>query len=209
MAGVRKARRLSRVAATQDSAEHILVFFHFKSVIMLGTEVSPKVFGWEGHSVRTTYLLGQSWLVAQDVCSALRIRNYRDAVSSLDADERMESELPTPSRGFQKMILVNESGLYHLIFKSRKPEAQAFRKWVTQEVLPVLRKTGHYSVGQPHNGKQGDLFPVQKVLDVPDSKLREIQQLMLDVALKSSYNSKAGRLVKLLKPIVYGTEAGL
>lgn len=87
---------------------------------------------------------GEPWFVAKDVCDILGVANNRDAVSRLDADERM-SVLPTALGGSQKMVAVSESGLYRLIFESRKPEARAFRRWVTHEVLPSIRKTGLYA----------------------------------------------------------------
>lgn len=81
--------------------------------------------------------------VVKDVCEALAISNYRDAVAKLDDDER-GSVLVDTLGGRQQMTAVNESGLYNLIFQSRKPQAKAFRKWVTGEVLPSIRKTGRY-----------------------------------------------------------------
>lgn len=97
--------------------------------------------------IRVEVINNEPWFVGKDVCGAILIANHRDALSRLDDDERRESVVPTPS-GKQTMILVNESGLYNLIFQSRKPEAKAFRKWVTGEVLPSLRKTGTYTVPQ-------------------------------------------------------------
>ena len=84
------------------------------------------------------------WFVAKDVCDALTIGNSRDALNRLD-DEKAMLVLPTQF-GDKEMNLVNESGLYNLIFQSRKPEAKKFRKWVTCEILPILRKTGRYEL---------------------------------------------------------------
>lgn len=104
----------------------------------------PTVYTFSGTQVRTFVLNGVPYLVAKDVCSILDISNHKDAVSRLDDDEKLRSVIPTPGQT-RKVILVNESGLYHLIFQSRKPEAKAFRKWVTSEVLPELRRTGSYA----------------------------------------------------------------
>lgn len=104
----------------------------------------PTVYTFSGTQVRTVVLNGIPYLVAKDVCSILDISNHKDAVSRLDDDEKLRSVIPTPGQT-RKVILVNESGLYHLIFQSRKPEAKAFRKWVTSEVLPELRRTGSYA----------------------------------------------------------------
>lgn len=87
----------------------------------------------------------EPWFVAKDVCQVLGIEKYRDAVSRLDEDER-ESVLVDTLGGIQKMTAVSESGLYSLIFQSRKAEARKFRKWVTSEVLPSIRKKGYYGV---------------------------------------------------------------
>jgi len=83
------------------------------------------------------------WFVAKDVCRVLAISDHHQAIEKLDEDERGRCIIPTPS-GDQEMKTVSESGLYALIFRSRKPEAKAFRKWVTSEVLPAIRKTGRF-----------------------------------------------------------------
>lgn len=91
---------------------------------------------------------GDPWFVAKDVCRVLEIENHRDAVSRLDDDERGVGITDTPS-GRQEMLTVSESGLYALVFRSRKPEARRFRKWVTSEVLPALRRAGAYGAPLP------------------------------------------------------------
>ena len=103
------------------------------------------VFNASNQQVRTVTIDSEPYFVAKDVCVILGISNHNDAVGRLDDDEKRGSVMPTPS-GTQQMVVVNESGLYHLIFQSRKPEAKAFRKWVTAEVLPTLRRTGRYEV---------------------------------------------------------------
>ena len=102
------------------------------------------VFRFEGtREVRTVLKDEEPWFVAKDICDILDISQYRDAISTLDEDERASVVVDTLG-GPQNMSAVNESGLYALVFKSRKPEAKAFRKWVTSEVLPTIRKTGQY-----------------------------------------------------------------
>lgn len=91
----------------------------------------------------------QPWFIVKDICQYLGIVNSRDAITSLDEDEKTNftssnvgiSDIRLPNRGLQA---VSESGLYALIFKSKKPEAKKFRKWVTSEVLPAIRQTGKY-----------------------------------------------------------------
>ena len=86
---------------------------------------------------------GEPWFVAADVCRVLDLSNPSEAVKCLDDDEQSKYCLGS---GGSDRVIINESGLYNLIFRSRKPEAKKFRKWVTEEVLPSIRKTGSYSV---------------------------------------------------------------
>lgn len=82
----------------------------------------------------------EPWFVTKDVCEILDIKNSRDTLSKvLDEEEKRVENIYIPG-GSQKMAVINESGLYHLVFVSHKPEAQIFRKWVTSEVLPSIRK---------------------------------------------------------------------
>ena len=102
-----------------------------------------QIFSFEENDVRTTVINDQPYFVAVDVCTVLEIKNSRDAVSRLEDDEKATSVVPT-HYGDKLMHVINESGLYALIFSSRKEEAKRFRKWVTSEVLPQIRKTGKY-----------------------------------------------------------------
>jgi len=107
-------------------------------------EIVP--FDFQGNSVRVVRGEdGQPWWVAADVCKVLDIANHRDALSRLDADEKGVGLTDTLG-GTQEMAIINESGLYSLILTSRKPEAKAFKRWVTHEVLPAIRRTGHYGL---------------------------------------------------------------
>ena len=92
------------------------------------------------------------WFVAKDVCAVLDIQDHHQAIEQLDDDERGRCTVPTPG-GMQELKVISESGLYALIFRSRKPEAKAFSKWVRSEVLPNLRKTGGY--GAPAQAAPG------------------------------------------------------
>lgn len=95
--------------------------------------------------VRVQVIKGEPWFVAKDVCDILDISNSRDAVKKLRNTEKGVAITDTLG-GKQEMATVNESGLYALIFQSRKPAAQDFRYWVTSEVLPCIRKHGSYAV---------------------------------------------------------------
>lgn len=108
-------------------------------------------FNASNQNIRVQMKDGEPWFVAKDVCDALEIENNRNATARLDEDEKGASIVRTPS-GEQQMTIVSESGLYNLIFQSRKAEAKAFRKWVTSEVLPSLRKTGRYELKPQKRG---------------------------------------------------------
>ena len=90
----------------------------------------------------------EPWFVAKDVCECLAISKHRDAISRLDDDERGSLKVDTLG-GKQEMATVNEYGLYSLVMSSRKPEAKDFRRWVTHEVLPSIRKYGSYNMNIP------------------------------------------------------------
>lgn len=101
-----------------------------------------QVFNFGDYQVRTVIKEGEPWFVAKDVCEVLEIQNTTQAMSRLDEEERSIFNI-----GRQGMTnIINESGLYSLILTSRKPEAKAFKKWVTSEVLPSIRKQGKYEV---------------------------------------------------------------
>lgn len=95
--------------------------------------------------IRMKMIDGESWFIAKDICCALGLQDVSMTVKRLDDDEKLIQTLFVSGQG-RETWTVNESGLYGLIFLSRKPEAKAFRKWVTNEVLPSIRRTGAYSV---------------------------------------------------------------
>ena len=112
--------------------------------------------------VRVIMRCAEPWFVASDACDGLALSNVSEALSDLDEDDKLkltkdELDTLTSSEGIkcsvdsrvQSLNLVSESGLYDLIMQSRKPETKAFKRWVTHEVLPSIRKTGSYSVAQP------------------------------------------------------------
>lgn len=101
-------------------------------------------FAFEENLIRVIIRDGDPWFVLNDVCRVLEIKNARDAASRLDDDEKGVGSTDTLG-GIQEQIIINESGLYSLILTSRKPEAKKFKKWVTSEVLPSIRRTGSYN----------------------------------------------------------------
>lgn len=110
------------------------------------TAITP--FNFNEHAVRVIQIEDAPWFVATDVAESLGYKSPKDAASYLDDDEKGSAIVRTPG-GDQKLTVINESGLYALVLRSRKPEARKFAKWVTAEVLPSIRKTGQYA--RPHN----------------------------------------------------------
>lgn len=102
-------------------------------------------FDFKGASLRTlTDEAGEPWFVAKDVCDILGLENSRKATTDLDDDEKNTVTISDGIAGNPNKTIISEPGLYRLVMKSRKPEAREFRRWVTHEVLPQIRKTGGY-----------------------------------------------------------------
>jgi len=116
--------------------------------------------------VRTTVIDGEPWFVAADVCHALDIGNPSDALNRLDSDERTLVSIEGASNG-KPVNGVNEPGLYSLVLGSRKPEAKAFKRWITHEVIPSIRKHGAYATPDT----------IDKMLASPDFGIRVLTEL--------------------------------
>jgi prophage antirepressor-like protein len=129
-------------------------------------EKMPEVFTFDHNHkpVRVEMIDGEPWFVAKDVCDILGLTNPTEALRNLDDDEKNTLRLSEgiQGRGNPNVNVVNESGLYALIIRSNKPEARAFRKWVTSVLLPVVCKTGKYAPGIVENDcpyTQPDILP--------------------------------------------------
>lgn len=128
--------------------------------------------------VRTVMVSGEPWFVAVDVCKALELSNPTVAVSRLDEDERSKFNLGRQGEG----TIVNEAGLYSLILGSRKPEAKAFKRWITHDVIPAIRKTGGYIQGE-ETMSDDDLIAralvmAHKKIELREKELREKDELL-------------------------------
>ena len=133
-----------------------------------------QIFNYNNNAVRTIEKDGEPWFVLKDVCNVLGISKYRDTAERLDSDERASVRVDTLG-GKQEMTCINESGLYNVILRSDKPEAKPFRKWITAEVLPAIRKTGAYMTPQT----------IEQILTNPDtiiSLATQIKELQAKVA---------------------------
>lgn len=104
-----------------------------------------KIFNYQSNEIRTVVdENGEPWWVAKDVCEVLGILNHKDAISALDDDEKDGVGITDPIGREQKTNVINEPGLYTLIIRSNKPESKPFKRWITHEVLPSIRKNGSY-----------------------------------------------------------------
>lgn len=116
-----------------------------------------QVFNYDDNNMRTIIRDGEPWFIAKDACEILELGDTSRACARLDEDEKGMNSILTPG-GTQEMIIVNEPGLYSLILGSRKPEAKAFKRWVTHELLPSVRKHGAYATDDT----------IEKILNDPD-----------------------------------------
>lgn len=133
--------------------------------------------------VRAQEINGEPWFVLKDVCRVLGITRASTAAERLDEDDVGQTDI-VDDRGYkQKMYIINESGLYTTVIRSDKPQAKAFRKWITGEVLPSIRKTGSYQVNQssvielPHRWLgQGAILAedAAKELGIKKEKIRDL-----------------------------------
>ena len=149
-----------------------------------------QVFTYGGNEVRTVQRNGEPWFVLKDVCAILGISKYRDAAERLDPDEREPVRVDTLG-GKQEMLCINESGLYNVILRSDKPEAKPFRKWVTSEVLPSIRRTGGYIAGQenltPEELMAKALMVAQKTLAEREARIADLTVQNQIMQPKASY----------------------
>lgn len=106
--------------------------------------LSPSLFSFGIHSIRVVSRNGEPWFVASDVAEALEYRDAANAARNV-SDHQKGTQIVSTLGGEQKVTIINESGLYKLVLRSRKPEAELFSDWVTGEVLPSIRKTGSYN----------------------------------------------------------------
>lgn len=139
-----------------------------------------QIFNYQSNEVRTIQKNGEPWFVLKDVCQVLGIGNSRMAADRLDPDEKGVSQIDTPG-GKQEMTCINESGLYNVILRSDKPEAKPFRKWVTSEVLPTIRRHGMYATPDT----------VEKMLSDPDTAIKLLTTLKEERAARLALEAQA------------------
>lgn len=154
-------------------------------------------------SVRTLVVNNEPWFVGKDIAESLGYTATEKAIRThIDGDDKGVTEMDTPG-GKQKVVIINESGLYCLVLSSKLPSAKKFKRWVTSEVLPALRKTGQYQVkelsGQELMAKA--LIEAQSVLAAKDKQIEEMKPkaLFADAVATSHTSILVGELAKILK----------
>ena len=158
--------------------------------------------------VRTVTINGDPWFVGKDVAAALGFTNPRDAISTHVFDEDKGVESIDTIGGKQKMTVINESGLYALVFGSRLKSAQRFKHWVTSEVLPAIRKTGSYQAPQGKELLALAVLEAQKTIEEQSKAIERMKpKVIFANAVETSHTSiLIGDLAKLLKQ--NGVETG-
>lgn len=125
--------------------------------------------------IRVVMRDGEPWFVATDVCRALDISNTSDAIARLDDDEK-GVVLTDTLGGKQSVSIISEAGLYTLVLSSRKPEAKKFKRWITHEVVPSIRKTGSYSIGQSNSIESSQYTPATNAATDVRLMVEELQR---------------------------------
>ena len=163
-------------------------------------------FAFDNQKVRVINLSGEPWFVAKDVCDALDMDPTQ--TRRLDDDEKGLHSIQTLG-GSQEMVCVNESGLYALVLGSRKPEAKAFKRWITHEVIPAIRKTGSY--GAPRELTRLELIELARESELArleterqnaelayQLRLQEPKVALYDVAMQAVNAQPIGTVAKVL-----------
>lgn len=164
-----------------------------------------QLFNFENHEVRSLLINSEPWFVGKDVAEILSYSNTRKALTDhVDTEDKMDGVTIRDSIGRnQKPVLINESGLYSLVLSSKLPSAKKFKRWVTSEVLPALRKTGQYQVkelsGQELMAKA--LIEAQSVLAAKDKQIEQMKPKVVfaDAVATSHTSILVGELAKILK----------
>jgi prophage antirepressor-like protein len=167
-----------------------------------------KTLSFDEKQVRTIDRDGELWWVLKDVCEALEVSDTSNVAKRLDDDERGTYQISTLG-GNQEMLIISESGLYNVILRSDKPKAKLFRKWVTHEVLPSIRKTGGYSIAEKEKSSLLSLLEAQhsenreRILAI-ENEYDKINLIMAqeraDRIAQAYYKTKRGNFEESLEP---------
>lgn len=163
-----------------------------------------QLFNFESHEVRSLLLNNEPWFVGKDVAEALGYSKARNAIAThIDSEDKKDAPIQGTLGGVQEMTVINESGLYSLVLSSKLPSAKKFKRWVTSEVLPSLRKTGQYQVKELSGSElmAKALIEAQNVLAAKDKQIEEMKPkaLFADAVATSHTSILVGELAKILK----------
>ena len=152
-----------------------------------------QICNFNGNDIRVIDKDGQPWWVAKDVCDILELTDARKSVELLDEDERNIIPVMDSLGRPQNTYVVNEPGVYSLVLRSRKPEAKAFKRWITHEVIPAIRKHGLYAAPAT----------VDEILTNPDTFIKLLQEIKAErekSAELSLQNARQAQIIHELKP---------
>ena len=162
-----------------------------------------QLFNFENHEVKSLLINSEPWFVGKDVAETLGYTDTNQAIRKhVDDEDKLSRRFDGSGQG-REMVIINESGLYSLVLSSKLPTAKKFKRWVTSEVLPALRKTGQYQVkelsGQELMAKA--LIEAQSVLAAKDKQIQEMKPKVVfaDAVATSHTSILVGELAKILK----------
>lgn len=162
-----------------------------------------QLFNFENHEVRSLLLNNEPWFVGKDVAEVLGYERADNAIRNhIDKEDKLMHQISASGQN-RNMTIINESGLYSLVLSSKLPSSKKFKRWVTSEVLPALRKTGQYQVkelsGQELMAKA--LIEAQSVLAAKDKQIEEMKPKVVfaDAVATSHTSILVGELAKILK----------
>lgn len=198
-----KSRLLSTVGPSLSLGAIVTGPVLSNRLFLSGFSMSDKlqVFSFEQRQVRTVVVNGEPHFVAADVCAILEVGNVTVALSRLDSDEFSSTEVTDSTGRAQQTKIITESGLYSLVLGSRKPEAKAFKRWITHEVLPALRREGRYEVAA--DSDEATLMLASRVTQLITQK----RELAAQVAEQSQQLEEARPKVAFFDAVTDSTDA--
>lgn len=163
-----------------------------------------QLFNFENHEVRSLLINSEPWFVGKDVADVLGYKNQNDALSEhVDGEDKDRIAIRDSIGRNRNTPIINESGLYSLVLSSKLPSAKKFKRWVTSEVLPALRKTGQYQVKELSGSElmAKALIEAQNVLAAKDKVIEEMKPKVVfaDAVATSHTSILVGELAKILK----------
>lgn len=160
-----------------------------------------RVFSFKEQDVRVVEVDGEPWWVAKDVCDVLGLGNPTEALRPLDEDEKSTLRISEGDGGHggPERNIISESGLYTLILRSNKAEARPFRRWVTHEVLPSLRRNGFYAAGQ-ERGDEAALGTLTRALSKLEARVAQLEDSARGGKYQAELMNSASRQLKKLPP---------